>query len=229
MAHSVPRSALLGETFGMGALLSGWAEGIRPSVNAGRPKVPTMEAFFVSLLVVALGEIGDKTQLLSLLLAARFQRPLPIILGIFVATLTNHFLAGLVGTWVHSAINPEALRVVPGVSFLAISAWTLVPDTVDEHRSAKSQYGVFLVTLVAFFLAEIGDKTQVATVMLAAKYNALGAVVTGTLLGMLLADVPAVFLGKLAAPKIPFKVVRMAAAALFALLGVAVLLGLDKL
>jgi putative Ca2+/H+ antiporter (TMEM165/GDT1 family) len=188
-----------------------------------------MEALFVSMLVVALGEIGDKTQLLSLVLAARFQRPLPIIWGIFVATLINHLLAGLVGAWVRRAISPEVLRMVLGVSFLAIAAWTLVPDKVDEHRSPPGQSGVFLVTLLAFFLAEMGDKTQVATVMLAAKYNALGLVVTGTLLGMIMADVPAVLVGKLAAPKIPFKMVRLVAAALFALLGVSVLLGLDTL
>jgi putative Ca2+/H+ antiporter (TMEM165/GDT1 family) len=188
-----------------------------------------MQALFTSTLVVALGEIGDKTQLLSFLLAARFQQPLPIILGIFAATLLNHLFAGLVGAWVHNAMSPEVLRVVLAVSFLAVAIWTLVPDTMDECRSPQGQYGVFLVTLLAFFFAEMGDKTQVATVMLAAKYNALGLVVTGTLLGMMIADVPAVLIGKIAAPKIPFKIVRLVAAALFALLGVAVLLGFDQL
>jgi putative Ca2+/H+ antiporter (TMEM165/GDT1 family) len=186
-----------------------------------------MEALFVSTLVVALGEIGDKTQLLSLLLAARFQRPLPIIWGIFVATLANHFLAGLVGSWVHGAIGPDVLRIVLGVSFLAVAVWTLIPDKMDEDRPPQGRYGVFLVTLVAFFFAEMGDKTQVATVMLAAKYNALALVVTGTLLGMMIANVPAVLLGKVAAPKIPFTIIRVAAAALFAVIGVLALLGID--
>jgi Ca2+/H+ antiporter, TMEM165/GDT1 family len=188
-----------------------------------------MEALFVSMLVVALGELGDKTQLLSFLLAARFQRPLPIVLGVFVATLTNHLLAGLVGAWVRSAISSEILRVVLGVSFLALAAWALVPDTLDERRSSPGQSGVFLVTLLAFFLAEMGDKTQVATVMLAAKYNVVGAVVMGTTLGMMIADVPAVLVGQVAAPKIPFTIVRVVAAVLFALLGVGALLGLAPL
>ena len=188
-----------------------------------------MDALFVSLLVVALGEMGDKTQLLSLLLAARFRRPVPIILGIVVATLLNHLLAGFVGVWVRSALTPEVLRVGLGVSFLALAAWTLVPDTLEERRAARGQSGVFLVTLVTFFLAEMGDKTQVATVMLAAKYQTLGAVVAGTTLGMLVADVPAVLLGKMAAPKLPVRLVRVVAAIVFAVLGIGVLLGFGYL
>jgi Ca2+/H+ antiporter, TMEM165/GDT1 family len=179
MAHSVPRSVRLGETFGLDALRLGWARSLRPSVSAARPQVPTMAALVVSLLVVALGDIGDNTPLLSFFLAARFQRPLPMISGLVAATLTSHCLAGLVGAWVRSAISPEALRVVLGVSFLAIAAWTLVPHQLDAHRSPTGQSGVFLVTFVAFFSAEMGERTQVATVMLAAKDNALRLVVTG--------------------------------------------------
>jgi putative Ca2+/H+ antiporter (TMEM165/GDT1 family) len=225
MAYSASRLSRLGETFGMSASLQGWAGSIRPLVIAARPKVHTVDALFVSLLVVALGEIGDKTQLLSLLLAARFQRPVPIILGIVVATVLNHLLAGLVGVWVRSALTPEVLRVGLGVSFLALAAWTLVPDTLEERRAARGQSSVFLVTLLTFFLAEMGDKTQVATVMLAAKYQNLGAVVTGTTLGMLVADVPAVLVGQMAAPKLPLPLVRAVAAIVFAVLGIGVLLG----
>jgi len=187
-----------------------------------------MEALVISTLVVALGEIGDKTQLLSLLLAVRFQRPVPIMLGILSATLANHLLAGFVGEWVRSAISPDVLLLVLSGSFLALAAWTLVPDTMDDHRAPQSHYGALLVTLLTFFLAEMGDKTQVAIVMLAAKYHALEMVVAGTTLGMMIADVPAVLVGKVAAPKIPFKMVRIVAAVLFALLGMGVLLGLGS-
>ena len=184
-----------------------------------------MEAFFVSALVVAIGEIGDKTQLLALILAARFRRPVPIILGILVATLFNHGLAGLLGGWIREAISPEVLRWGLGLSFLAIAAWALKPDEIDDKPVAMSSYGAFGVTLVAFFLAEIGDKTQLATVALAARFDSLVAVVAGTTVGMLLADVPAVFLSDRASTKIPFKAIRMIAAALFAAMGVAVLAG----
>jgi putative Ca2+/H+ antiporter (TMEM165/GDT1 family) len=184
-----------------------------------------MEAFFVSTLVVAIGEIGDKTQLLALLLAARFRKPVPIVLGILVATLANHGIAALVGTWVSANLSADTLRWGLGISFLAIAAWALKPDTLDEKPDTLGKYGVFLVTLVAFFLAEIGDKTQIATVALAAKYQALPAVVAGTTLGMLIADVPAVFIAQVASPKIPFKAIRYIAAALFAALGVAALAG----
>lgn len=185
-----------------------------------------MKAFLVSTIVVTLGEIGDKTQLLALLLAARFRRPAPIIAGILVATLFNHALAGLVGNWIRSAIDPELLRWALGVSFLAIAAWALIPDRIEENNSAPmSRYGVFAVTFIAFFLAEIGDKTQLATVALAARFDSLFAVVLGTTVGMLIADVPAVFLGGKASLKIPFKAIRYAAAALFAAIGIAVLAG----
>ena len=188
-----------------------------------------MNAFFVSTAVVAIGEIGDKTQLLALLLAARFKRPVPILLGILFATLANHTLAGLLGEWVRSLISPDILRWVLGLSFFAVAAWALVPDKMDVEPSSTGNYGVFFVTLVTFFLAEIGDKTQVATMMLAAKYHDLIAVVAGTTLGMMLADAPAVLLGEIAALKISFKVVRYVAAALFALLGLAVLYGFKGL
>jgi putative Ca2+/H+ antiporter (TMEM165/GDT1 family) len=184
-----------------------------------------LEAFLVSTLVVALGEIGDKTQLLALLLAARFRRPLPIIAGIFVATLFNHALAGVLGNWIRSVVAPELLRWVLGLSFLAIAAWALIPDRIEEKDSAPmGRYGVFAVTLITFFLAEIGDKTQLATVALAARYDNLFAVVCGTTVGMLIADVPAVLVGGKASRKIPFRAIRYAAAGVFAAIGIAVLI-----
>jgi putative Ca2+/H+ antiporter (TMEM165/GDT1 family) len=184
-----------------------------------------MEAFLVSTLVVAIGEIGDKTQLLALILAARFRRPVPIILGILFATLLNHSIAGLLGGWIREAIGPEALRWGLGLSFLAIAAWALKPDKIDEEPVTASNYGAFAVTFVAFFLAEIGDKTQLATVALAARFDSLVAVVAGTTAGMLLADVPAVFLADRASTRIPFKAIRYIAAALFAAMGIAALAG----
>jgi Ca2+/H+ antiporter, TMEM165/GDT1 family len=188
-------------------------------------EISKMEAMLVSTFSVALGETGDKTQLLALLLAARFKKPPPIILGILFATLVNHTLAGLLGSWVQAKVDPETLRIGLGVSFLVIAAWTLIPDKVDKEPSLKSGYGVFLLTFIAFFMAEMGDKTQLVTVALAAKYHDLISVVAGTTMGMLIADVPAVFLGKFAAPKIPFTTVRIIAAFLFAILGGAVLAG----
>ena len=184
-----------------------------------------MEAFFVSALVVAIGELGDKTQLLALILAARFRRPIPIIVGILFATLLNHSLAGLLGGWIRTAITPEVLRWGLGLSFLAIAAWALKPDKMDGEPVAMSRYGAFAVTFVAFFIAEIGDKTQLATVALAARFDSLVAVVAGTTAGMLLADVPAVFLADRASGRIPFKAIRYVAAALFAAMGVAALAG----
>jgi putative Ca2+/H+ antiporter (TMEM165/GDT1 family) len=181
-----------------------------------------MEAFLVSTVVVALGEIGDKTQLLALMLAARLRKPVPIILGIVVATLLNHTLAGLVGSWVRDVVPAAYLRWLLALSFLLVALWALKADSIDDDAPvAYSHLGAFMVTVVAFFLAEIGDKTQVATVMLAARFNNLAAVVAGTTLGMLIADVPVILLGKLAAGKIPFKAVRIVAAGLFA--GLAVL------
>jgi Ca2+/H+ antiporter, TMEM165/GDT1 family len=183
-----------------------------------------MEAFLVSIVVVALGEIGDKTQLLALMLAARLRKPVPIILGIVVATLFNHTLAGLAGGWVRQVVPAMYLRWLLALSFLAVALWALKPDKIDDDAPVSySHLGAFTVTVVAFFLAEIGDKTQVATVMLAARFDNLVAVVAGTTLGMLIADVPVVLVGKLAASKIPFKAVRIAAAGLFAALAVVTL------
>ncbi len=185
-----------------------------------------LQALLVSTGVVALAEIGDKTQLLALVLAAKYRKPVPIILGIFVATLLNHGLAGVVGAWVAAAVGPEAMRWILGVSFIAMAAWILVPDKVDEGEAAViPRHGVFLATLVAFFLLEMGDKTQIATVALAAQYASLWAVVAGTTLGMMIANVPAVLLGELAATKLPMRLVRGIAAALFLALGILVLAG----
>ena len=185
-----------------------------------------MEAFHVSAGTVALAEIGDKTQLLAFILAARFKTPVPIVLGILVATLLNHAMAGALGAWLMSVADPMMLRWGLGLSFLAMAAWTLVPDKADDNASHQvGRFGVFGVTLVAFFLAEMGDKTQLATVVLAAKYAAPIAVVAGTTVGMLVANVPAVFLGDRLLTRVPMKLVRGVAATLFAFLGTATLLG----
>lgn len=185
-----------------------------------------MESLLVSTGVVALAEIGDKTQLLSFVLAARFRRPWPIILGILVATLVNHALAGAVGAWVVRMLGPELLKWVLGLSFVAMAAWMLIPDTLDEDDArTPARYGVFGTTVIAFFLAEMGDKTQVATVALAAKYAAFHAVVIGTTLGMLIANAPAVLLGEKIAKVMPVRVVHAVAAAVFAVLGAMILFG----
>ena len=195
------------------------------------PGAASMEAFLVSTGVVALAEIGDKTQLLALVLAARYRRPVPIILGILVATLANHALAGAAGAWVSAALGPATMRWILGVSFIAMAAWTLVPDRIDDDDGEVQapRFGVFGATLVAFFLLEMGDKTQIATVALAAKYASLAGVVAGTTLGMMLANVPAVLLGEVAAKKLPMRVVHRIAAAIFLVLGVTVLLGYGQL
>jgi putative Ca2+/H+ antiporter (TMEM165/GDT1 family) len=184
-----------------------------------------LEAFLVSTGIVALAEIGDKTQLLAFILAGKFRRPVPIILGILVATLANHALAGALGAWITSAVGPQTLRWVLGLSFIAMAAWTLVPDKLDEGDTKIAPYGVFGATLVAFFLAEMGDKTQIATVALAAQYQSVVAVVAGTTLGMMIANVPAVLLGERLANRLPVRLVHAIAAAIFAVLGVATLLG----
>ena len=184
-----------------------------------------MEALWVSTGLVALAEIGDKTQLLSLVLAARFRRPWPIVAGILVATLANHGAAAWLGAWITGFMGPTALARVLGVSFLAMAAWILVPDKLDAQDAARVGGSVFWTTTVLFFLAEIGDKTQVATVVLAARYDALAAVVAGTTLGMLAANVPIVACGEALARRIPIAVVRRAAAAAFAVLGVGALAG----
>jgi len=185
-----------------------------------------MESLFVSTGVVALAEIGDKTQLLAFILAARFKKPLPIILGILCATVVNHGLAGALGAWITTTISPEMLRWILGASFIGMAIWTLIPDKIEEEETQiASKLGVFGATLVTFFLAEMGDKTQIATVAMAAHYANPVLVVIGTTLGMLIADVPAVFVGDKLAAKIPMKLVHSIAAAIFAALGVATLLG----
>ncbi len=180
-----------------------------------------MEAFFVSTAIVAIAEIGDKTQLLALLLAAKFRRPVPIILGIFVATIANHAAAAAVGALVAQWVGPDVMRWILGGSFIAMGLWMLVPDSVDDEDDApaRSHFGVFGATVVAFFLLEMGDKTQVATIALAARYLDLVVVAAGTTLGMMLANVPAVLLGEVAARKLPLKLVHSVAAAIFIVLG----------
>ncbi|MCB1892744.1 MAG: TMEM165/GDT1 family protein [Rhodocyclaceae bacterium] len=184
-----------------------------------------MEAFLISTGIVALAEIGDKTQLLAFILAAKFRKPVPIIFGILIATIANHAFAGALGSWITSILGPETLRWILGVSFIAMAIWTLIPDKFNENEAKQTRYGVFVTTLVAFFLAEMGDKTQVATVALAAQYQAFISVVAGTTLGMMIANVPAVLAGDKIANKMPVRLVHTIAAAIFALLGVATLLG----
>ena len=185
-----------------------------------------MESLLVSTGVVALAEIGDKTQLLAFILAARFKKPVPIVLGILAATVVNHGLAGALGAWITSAVSPQVLRWVLGLSFLGMAVWTMIPDKIEEEETqVASRLGVFGATLVTFFLAEMGDKTQIATVAMAAHYGAPLLVVIGTTLGMLIADVPAVFVGDRLAARIPMKLVHTVAAAIFAALGGATLLG----
>lgn len=184
-----------------------------------------MEAFLVSTGIVALAEMGDKTQLLALILAARFKKPWPIVAGIFVATLVNHALAGAAGAWVTTLIGPQMLRWILGASFLAMAAWMLVPDKLDADEEEKPpRYGVFFTTVLVFFLAEMGDKTQIATVMLAARYDAIVSVVAGTTLGMMLANAPVVWLGERVTRLVPLRAVHIVSALIFAGLGLAALL-----
>ena len=187
-----------------------------------------LEAFLISTGIVALAEIGDKTQLLALVLAARFRKPLPITLGILAATLANHAFAGALGSWITTLMGPLTLRWVLGLSFLVMAAWTLIPDKLDEGEAHFPRMGVFGTTLVAFFLAEMGDKTQIATVALAAQYQAVVAVVAGTTFGMMIANVPAVLLGDRIAQRFPVRLVHGIAAAIFAVIGAATLLGLGE-
>ena len=187
--------------------------------NNIRPESPHMEAFLISTGVVALAEMGDKTQLLALVLAARFRKPWPIVFGILVATLVNHALAGAVGAWLTTVIGPDALRWILGVSFILMALWMLVPDKIDDDMDKPPRFGVFVTTVVVFFLAEMGDKTQIATVMLAAKYNAYLWVVAGTTLGMMLANAPVVWLGERITRKVPIRAVHLVSAAIFLVLG----------
>ena len=178
-----------------------------------------MEAFLVSITTIAVAEIGDRTQLLSLLLAARYRRPWPIIAGILCATLANHAVAGVVGVWFGSLLKPRTLDIVVGLSMIVMAVWTLKPDKLDENTGASGTTGAFLATLTSFFIAEIGDKTQIATLALAAAYPSLLAVVAGTTAGMMLANVPVVFLGKAFANRLPLKAIHYGAALLFIVLG----------
>ena len=183
-----------------------------------------MQAFLIATGLVALAEIGDKTQLLAFMLAARFKRPVPIVLGIFVATVVNHAAAGALGSWLTGLIGPDVLRWILGLSFIAMAGWMLIPDKLDEDDAPKPGHGVFVTTVIAFFLDEMGDKTQIATVALAARFPAdFFGVVAGTTAGMMLANVPAVLVGGKLAQKLPVKLVHTVAAVIFAVLGVVTL------
>ncbi|MFV2030179.1 TMEM165/GDT1 family protein [Neisseria sp. S1] len=184
-----------------------------------------MEAFFSSTLAVAIAEIGDKTQLLALFLAARFAQKNAIIAGIFIATLLNHFVSALLGTWLAQFLSPDMMKWIVGISFIAVGLWLLIPDKEDETDSRWLKYGAFSATLVLFFLAEIGDKTQIATVLLAAKYQDTVGVVAGSVLGLMLVTVPVVYVGEMLMKRIPAKTIRWAACVLFCVLGVLTLAG----
>jgi len=177
-----------------------------------------MEAFLVSITTVAIAEMGDRTQLLSLVLAAHYRKPWPILAGVLFATLANHSVAGIIGVWFGDFLSPALVDSVVGVSMIAMALWVLKPDTLDDGNPANRR-GAFVTTLIAFFIAEIGDKTQIATVALAAGYSDLSAVVAGTTCGMLLANVPVVFLGKGFAARLPLKAIHYGASCLFAVLG----------
>lgn len=189
-----------------------------------------MESLLISTGVVALAEIGDKTQLLAFVLAARFRKPVPIIAGILCATLVNHGLAGALGAWITSVVSADVMRWVLGLSFIAMAVWTMIPDKIEEDETQVAGHlGVFGATLVSFFLAEMGDKTQIATVALAAHYGAPLMVVAGTTLGMLVADIPAVFVGNRFAASIPMKLVHSIAAGIFAIMGLLTLFRVEQL
>lgn len=188
-----------------------------------------MNALLVSTGIVALAEMGDKTQLLAFLLAARFKKPLPIVLGITIATIVNHALAGAVGTWLTQYLSPEVLRWVLGLSFIAMAIWMLIPDKLEEDEiSFSSRLGVFGLTCITFFMAEMGDKTQVATVAMAARFDTPILVIMGTTLGMLIANVPAVFLGEKFAQRFSPKIIHSISACLFAIMGILTLLKIDQ-
>lgn len=187
-----------------------------------------MDAFFVSTGIVALAEMGDKTQLLAFMLAAKFRKPLPIIFGILAATLLNHGMAGALGTWIPNLLDAELLRWILGVGFIAMAIWILIPDKLDESDAKFVSLGVFSTTVIAFFIAEMGDKTQIATVALAAQYQSFIAVVLGTTVGMLIANAPAVLLGNKFASALPIVWIHRVVAAIFVIMGAAILLGLGS-
>ena len=178
-----------------------------------------MEPLIMSISVVAIAEMGDKTQLLSFVLAAKLKHRMAIIMGIFFATLANHFFAGSVGVWLASLMSPHTLKWVVAISFFVFGVWALKPDKLDDNQNLRGT-GVFITTLIAFFIVEMGDKTQLATIALAARYDSLVAVVTGTTIGMMIANVPAVWIGEKLAYRINMKVMRLVASALFILLGI---------
>lgn len=183
-----------------------------------------LEPLFTSAAVVAIGEIGDKTQLLAIVLAAKFKKPVPIILGVLCATLLNHAMASTLGYYASAWLAGPLFRVAVGVSFLAMAGWALIPDKMDDELKTVSRGGVFLTTLLTFFVVEIGDKTQIATTLLAARFHQISLVTAGTTLGMMIADVPAIFMGEAVTKVVPLRVVRIAAAGIFGLLGAWVLL-----
>ena len=188
-----------------------------------------MHAFLVSTGIVALSEMGDKTQLLALLLATRFRKPIPIIAGIFISTIINHLGAGALGDWLMHTVGANILHWIVGLSFLGMAAWVLIPDKLDETAPAVSSHGIFITTIIAFFLAEMGDKTQIATVALAAHYGSLIPVVAGTTLGIMIADVPAVWFGDWVIKHVPIRAVHITAAVIFAILGLVTLMNVTTL
>ena len=178
-----------------------------------------IDAFLTSTAVVTLAEIGDKTQLLAIVLATRFQKPMPIVLGILVATIANHFLAALLGSEIASVLDGPWFRYAVAASFIAMAAWTLIPDSLDDDAQKPARFGAFITTVIAFFLVEMGDKTQIATIALGARFHDVVPVTMGTTLGMMLANVPAVFLGHEVLKYVPLSIVRIIAAALFLVIG----------
>jgi putative Ca2+/H+ antiporter (TMEM165/GDT1 family) len=215
-----------GETNGAERFACAGPKRRRPLCFASRPgRRSSLQALLTSTAVVALAEIGDKTQLLAILLATRFKRPWPIIAGIFAATIVNHFFAALIGSEVASFLDGKWFRYAVAISFLAMAAWTLVPDKLDDEEEVKpARFGVFVTTVISFFLVEMGDKTQIATIALGARYHDAVQVALGTTLGMMIANVPAVFLGNELIRRVPLNVVRMVTAALFAVIGAWLLL-----
>jgi Ca2+/H+ antiporter, TMEM165/GDT1 family len=184
-----------------------------------------MEAIWISAAIVAIAEIGDKTQLLAIVLAAKLRKPVPIMLGILAATMLNHAAAASIGYYISSWLRGHLFQILVGVAFIAMAAWALIPDEADDAASERSQSGVFLTTLVAFFLVEIGDKTQIATSLLAARFHEIVHVTIGTTIGMMLANVPAVYFGEAVTKIVPLQYVRIIAALVFAAIGVWVLYG----
>ncbi len=212
-----------GETNGC-AHLQWLGEGVQSFVSSPGPENP-VEALLLSTGIVALAEVGDKTQLLTLVLAARFKKPWSVVTGIFVATLLNHAIAGAAGVWLTGAIGPDAMRWILGLSFIAMAAWMLVPDKIgDDLGTGRKIGGIFFTTAVLFFFVEMGDKTQVATIALAARFDSLGSVVVGTTLGMLVANAPVAFCGDALTRKVPVRVVHVVAACVLAVLGIGVLI-----